>query len=278
MISIRDFHFSYGKTPVFSGVSTTLTPGHIYGILGKNGTGKSTLLYNIAGLLYPKQGRITVNGEDPSKRSPQFLEDIFMVPEEFYLPNISIRSFVKYYSPFYPKFDHEDFARHLASFDIRPGSNLQGMSYGQRKKVYISFGIASNASVLLMDEPTNGLDIISKTQLRKVMAGAATPDKTILISSHQVKDLENLIDEILILDGTAIALKQSLNHIAKKLTFRISLDDDDLREALYAESVLKGNTIVARNKDNEESHVDLELLYKATMADPARMNSILTSN
>ena len=278
MISIRDFHFSYGKTPVFAGVSTTLTEGHIYGILGKNGTGKSTLLYNIAGLLYPRQGRISVNGKDPSKRHPEFLQDIFMVPEEFYLPNISIRAFVKCYSPFYPKFDRDAFAHHLSLFDVPIESKLQGMSYGQRKKVYIAFGVASNVSVLLMDEPTNGLDIISKNQLRKVMAGAATDERIFLISSHQVKDLENLIDEVLILDGTAIVLKENLNHIAKKLAFRISFNEDDLREALYAESVLKGNTIVTRNKDNGESHVDLELLYKATMADPARMRTALTSN
>jgi ABC-2 type transport system ATP-binding protein len=154
---------------------------------------------------------------------------------------------------------------------------LQGMSYGQKKKVYISFGVATNVSVLLMDEPTNGLDIISKNQLRKVIAGAASGEKTILISSHQVKDLENLIDEVVILDGTSIVLKESLDHISRRLTFKISFDDGDLQEALYAESVLKGNTIVAMNNDHIESHVDLELLYKATMADPAKMNLVLTS-
>src|SRR5690348_14352898 len=130
MISIRDFYFSYGRTPVFTGVSTTLTSGHIYGVLGKNGTGKSTLLYNIAGLLYPTGGRITVNGHDPGKREPSFLRDIFMVPEEFYLPNISIPSFVKYYSVFYPRFDRDAFARYLELFEIPLESLLQGMSYG----------------------------------------------------------------------------------------------------------------------------------------------------
>ena len=277
MISIRDFHFAYGKTPVFSGVSTTLTPGHIYGILGKNGTGKSTLLYNIAGLLYPKQGKISVNGHDPSKRSTQFLEDIFLIAEEFYLPNISVQSFVRYYSPFYPKFDHDVFEQCINSFNIPSNSLLQGMSYGQKKKVYISFGVATNVSVLLMDEPTNGLDIISKNQLRKVIAGAASSEKTILISSHQVKDLENLIDEVVILDSTSIVLKENIDHISRRLTFRISFDEVDLHDALYAESVLKGNTIVARNNDHLESNVDLELLYKATMADPAKMNLVLTS-
>jgi len=228
-------------------------------------------------LLYPKQGKISVNGHDPSKRSTQFLEDIFLIAEEFYLPNISVQSFVRYYSPFYPKFDHDVFEQCINSFNIPSNSLLQGMSYGQKKKVYISFGVATNVSVLLMDEPTNGLDIISKNQLRKVIAGAASSEKTILISSHQVKDLENLIDEVVILDSTSIVLKENIDHISRRLTFRISFDEVDLHDALYAESVLKGNTIVARNNDHLESNVDLELLYKATMADPAKMNLVLTS-
>ena len=275
MISIRDFYFSYGRTPVFTGVSTTLTPGHIYGVLGKNGTGKSTLLYNIAGLLYPTGGKITVNGQDPGKREPSFLRDIFMVPEEFYVPNISIPSFVKYYSVFYPRFDRDAFARYLELFEIPLKSLLQGMSYGQKKKVYISFAVASNTSVLLMDEPTNGLDIISKGQLRKVIASAASDDKILMISSHQVKDLENLIDEVVILSDTTIVLKENLEHVSKRLSFKLSFDESDLHDALYAESVLRGNTVVMENSAHEESKVDLELLYKATMSNPLKIKSIL---
>ena len=276
MINISDFHFSYGKTCVFSGVTTSLTPGHIYGLLGKNGTGKSTFLYNVAGLLYPDQGVITVGRHNPFDRTPEFLEDIFLIPEEFYLPNISISSFIKHYSPFYPNFDHDAFAAYIASFDIPTGSLLQGMSYGQKKKVYISFGLAANTSVLLMDEPTNGLDIISKTQLRKLIAGAATPERIMVISSHQVKDLENLIDEVLILDGTDIILKDSIDRIGQKLSFKLTLDESHLEEVLYSERVLKGNTVVTMNTDDEESRVDLELLYKATMADPAKMKFALS--
>lgn len=278
MIAIQDLHFHYGKNHVFKGVSTTLEPGHVCGILGKNGTGKSTLLYAIAGLLYPKGGSIHVNGFVPSRREPGFLEDIFMVPEEFHLPNISISDFVKYHSPFYPNFDKSAFYDFVESFDIPPDSLLQGMSYGQKKKVFISFGVASNVSVLLMDEPSNGLDIISKGQLRKVIAGAATDSRTILISSHQVQDLENLIDEVLILNDTEILLKQSLDAVSRKLLFKISFDPDDLKDALFSESILRGNTIVALNTEATESNVDLELLYKAAMADPKKMKSILNSH
>lgn len=276
MISISNVHFSYGRKCVFSGITTTLSAGHIYGVLGKNGTGKSTLLYNLAGLLYPDQGDIIIGGYKPSERKPEFLQDIFMIPEEFYVPNISIKALIKYYSPFYPRFDHHAFEEYISSFDIPIGNLLPGMSYGQKKKVYISFGLATNTTVLLMDEPTNGLDIISKAQLRRVVAGAATPEKTILISSHQVKDLENLIDEVLILDDTNIILNESIDRISQKLTFKITFDEQDLDHALYTEPVLKGNTVVLKNTNQEESKVDLELLYKATMTDPAKMKQVLS--
>jgi len=275
MISIQNFHFAYRRNTVFEDVTATMKPGHIYGILGRNGTGKSTLLYNIAGLLYPTGGKIEVMGFSPHKRESSFLQDIFIIPEEFYLPDIPVEKFVQYYSPFYPKFDKKVFLEHVQGFEIPVDSTLQAMSYGQKKKVLISFGIATNVSVLLMDEPTNGLDIISKSQLKRIIAGAIDENKCILVSSHQVKDLENLIDEVIIINATKIILKEGLENVGKKLSFKISFDEDDLEDALYSESLLRGNAIVSRNTIGDESGIDLELLYKATMADPLKMQTVL---
>lgn len=275
MIAFENFAFQYGSNLVFDHVNTILKPGHICGILGRNGTGKSTLLYNIAGLLYPSSGNIRVNGFNPSLREANFLADIFMVPEEFYLPNISIPSLMKYYGAFYPRFDHRQFREHIETFEIPAGSLLRGMSYGQKKKLFIAFGIAANTSILLMDEPTNGLDILGKVQLRKIIAGAASAERTILISSHQIKDLENLIDVLLVINDREILLNEEIDSLARKLTFDISFDEVDHAEVLYAERVLTGNAIVSRNLSQEESRVDLELLYKATLADPAKMKATL---
>lgn len=278
MITIQNLHFQYGKCKVFNGVSTSLHKGHVYGILGKNGTGKSTLLYSIAGLLKPASGSIRVNGYQPDQRHPDFLKEVFMVPEEFHLPDISIKSFVKYYAPFYPRFDPDAFHSYMTVFEMEKATKLQHMSYGQRKKVFISFGLASNVSVLLMDEPSNGLDIIGKSQLRKIIASAITDDKVMLISSHQVKDLENLIDEVVIMDNTKIVLKENLDLIASKLSFRISFNELELADALYTEPVLRGFAVVSPGNDQQETKVDLELLYKATMQDPERMKAVLTLN
>src|SRR6478735_7315178 len=180
MVSIQNLHFSYKKKKVFDGLNLELKPGHIYGLLGKNGMGKSTLLRNMAGLLFPKEGVVRVNEFNPAERQPQFLQGVYMIPEEFHLPNISIESFLDGYAPFYPQFNYQQFQQYLHIFDIPRDSTLQHMSYGQKKKVLISFALASNAKLLLMDEPTNGLDIMSKSQFRKILAQALDEERCII--------------------------------------------------------------------------------------------------
>ena len=274
MINIQNLHFAYRKKPVFTGLSLQLQPGHIYGLLGKNGTGKSTLLRNIAGLLFPDNGKIEVLGFVPGKRQPAFLQEIFIVPEEFYLPDVPLQHLVSHHAPFYPKFNAAQFEKYIKEFEIPADNTLQNMSYGQKKKVLISFGLASNASMLLMDEPTNGLDIMSKSQFRKVMAGTLDDNKCIVISTHQVKDLENLIDRITIIDEGKILFDQTVDAISRKLSFRISFDSEEVKQSLYSESSLRGSAIIAANTEGEDSKLDLELLYKAIILNGAAIQSV----
>ncbi|HEU4472324.1 MAG TPA: ABC transporter ATP-binding protein [Flavisolibacter sp.] len=268
MISIKNLSFSYKKKPVFSSLDLQFEPGHVYGLLGRNGTGKSSLLRNIAGLLSPKNGTITVNGHVPFQKLPVFLQDVFMVPEEFYLPDVPVRNFIKYYAPFYPRFDSEKFRKYISIFEIPEDNTLQNMSYGQKKKVLISFALATRARVLLMDEPTNGLDIMSKSQFRKIMAEAMNDDQCIIISTHQVKDLEHLIDRITIIDEGKILFNETMDSIARKLSFRFAYDQEDVAAAYYNESSFGGTVVVTQNTEGEESKVDLELLYKAIITNP----------
>jgi ABC-2 type transport system ATP-binding protein len=274
MISIKNLSFAYKKKPVFDGLNLQFKAGHVYGLLGKNGTGKSSLLRNIAGLLYPQNGSITVNGFTPFERLPVFLEDVFMVPEEFYLPDISVPDFIKHYAPFYPRFNSEKFRSYIAVFEIPADSTLQNMSYGQKKKVLISFALATNARILLMDEPTNGLDIMSKSQFRKILAEALDEEQCIIISTHQVKDLENLIDRITIIDEGKILFDENVETITKKLSFRFAYDAEDVAAAIYSESSLIGNVIVAPNIDGDEGKLDLELLYKAIITNSEKITKL----
>jgi len=273
MIQIQNLSFAYKKKLVLNELTLQFEPGHVYGLLGKNGTGKSSLLRNIAGLLRPKQGSIKVNGHTPFNRLPVFLEDVFMVDEEFYLPDVPVKNFIQYYAPFYPRFDKDKFRKYISIFEIPEDHTLQNMSYGQKKKVLISFALATRSRVLLMDEPTNGLDIMSKSQFRKIMAEAMDEDQCIIISTHQVKDLEHLIDRITIIDEGKILFNETMDSIATKLSFRFAYDQEDVAAAYYSESTFGGTAVVTHNTEGEESKVDLELLYKAIVTNPATSKS-----
>lgn len=273
MVRVRDLHFAYRRKPVFIGLSLDLTPGHIYGLLGRNGTGKSTLLRNIAGFLFPGKGSIEVLGFEPGKRRPAFLEKVFLLPEDFYLPSMTIDGWVRNYSKFYPSFSRAQFDRYIHDFDIPANAFLHEMSYGQQKKTLISFALAINASLLLMDEPTNGLDILSKSQFRKVIAGAVDENKCIVISTHQVRDLDSLIDRVLFIDEGKILFDQDLETISRKLTFKLSFDTAEAASALYCEPSLKGNALIVTNTGEEDSRPDLEMLYKAIVLEGEKINS-----
>lgn len=275
MIDIQSVTFGYNrKKRLFTDLSLTLPKGAVYGLLGKNGAGKSSLLKNMAGLLFPVSGKCLVNGREAKKREPEFLQDIFFIPEEFYVPSVPIRSFVKTYAPFYPAFNAAQFQNYLKEFGIDDSQTLTELSYGQKKKVLIGFGLATNTSVLIMDEPTNGLDIPSKTQFRKIIASAATEDRIIIISTHQVRDLESLIDPILILDGSEILLYASIEQITEKLCFKTVSKVEKPEYVLYSESTVRGISLVQENLEGEDSKVDLELLFNAALATKEKIRQL----
>ncbi|KGE16191.1 ATP-binding cassette domain-containing protein [Sphingobacterium deserti] len=262
MITIQNLNFSYSKSrPLFREMDLQLKQGHIYGLLGKNAAGKSTLLKNIAGLVYPHQGKITVFGHDPQNREPSLLREISFIPEEFYLPSIRSDKFVRANAPFYPKFDQAYFEELIREFEIPLNQKLADMSYGQKKKYLISFGLATNTRLIIMDEPTNGLDIPSKAQFRKIMAATLTDDRCVLISTHQVRDLDNLIDAVILLDEYRVALNASVEDITTQFCFKKVKELSD--SVLYAESALGGFNTIQRNQAAEDSRLDLELLFNA---------------
>lgn len=275
MIHVDSVSFGYSsKKLLFENLSVKLHPGNIYGLLGKNGAGKSSLLRNIAGLLYPTAGKIEIDGWEPKKRQPSFLQDFFLIPEEIYLPSVTVEKYIETLAPFYPKFDEAQFRNYLEEFDIPQGNKITDLSYGQKKKVLISFGLATNTKHLIMDEPTNGLDIPSKSQFRKVVSSALDPHRVILISTHQVRDLDNLIDSIIILDDSKILVHHSLDEISEKLRFTTLVTAEDDNRILYSEPSLKGYTVVMENLEQEDSRVDLERLFNAVMNNPARIRKI----
>ncbi len=275
MIEINELAFSYKKKkPLFNHLNLQLPSGRIHGLLGKNGAGKTTLLKLISGLLFPNNGNIKTLGFDPSKRKPGMLQDIYFLFEEFTLPDFSIQKFKDVYEGFYPNFIENQFNEYLNEFEIHDNEKLNSLSYGQKKKVLISFGLATNTKLLIMDEPTNGLDIPSKSQFRKIMAGAIDDNKCVIISTHQVRDLDNLIDSITILDQQDVILSEPIENITAKLCFKALSHNEKEENILFSESSLKGNWIVVENFHNEESKLDIEMLFNATFANKSRIQNL----
>ena len=264
MINIKNLTFYYKKNePLFNDFSMQIENGHIIGLLGKNGSGKSTLLNLIAGLNEPKQGQINVNEFVPFNRDPDFLSDIYMVPEEFSFPYISIERYVKAFGPLYPAFDEEKFIQIIKEFELNKNAQLNRLSHGQRKKILIAFALASNCKVLILDEPTNGLDIPSKSQFRKILVSSVTDEQLVLISTHQVKDIDSIIDKVVVIDNGTIIYHEDTESITQKLFFDIVPGISGIDSLLYHEPCPLGFKIIIPTNGENESSIDMELLFNA---------------
>lgn len=269
MVTINNLDFFYKKKhSVLKDINLQLNGGRIAGLLGKNGVGKSTLLHLIAGLQFPINGEINVMNYKPTQRNVSFLQNIFILDEELPSLPLSIAKFASINSVFYPNFSKENFHNYLNEFEITDTKQrIDKLSFGTRKKVFISFALACNTTLLLMDEPTNGLDIPSKSSLRKLLRLSMTDDKLIIISTHQARDLQNILDSVIILDNERLILNATDEEITKKLCFKIADGSENTDDILYSESSVAGNQIVKVNNDNEDSNLDIELLFNAVFSD-----------
>jgi ABC-2 type transport system ATP-binding protein len=277
MIQIKNLTYRYNrKKSLFNGLSLSLRPGKVYGLLGKNGAGKSSLIKNIVGLLFPTTGTCMVNNREPRKRDTAFLEQMFFIPEECELPRLAMTDFTNLYAAYYPSFNREQFAAYLKIFNVSQDSHLQQLSFGQKKKTYIAFALATNTQLLVMDEPTNGLDIPSKLQFRNIIANANRQDKITIISTHQVRDLDDLINSIIIIDNGELLLYADKEEVSRRLYFSTGDVDDDAT-ILYKEQTPQGIISVALNDRALDSYLDLEILFNAILTKKEQLTRHFTS-
>lgn len=275
MITLKELSFSYSrKKEVLDRINLEVGSGHICGLLGKNGEGKTTLLNLLSGQIFPDQGSCLVLEEIPSERNARFLQQIFLLPEEISMPEVTAIEYIKMYAPFYPTFRDDICKACVESFEINLSDRLSKMSQGQRKKVAITLALAAHTPLLLMDEPTNGLDIPSKATFRRLVASLIDDNQTVIISTHQVRDLESLIDTVLILDQRQILLNKTLNEIGEKLYFGPLLPEEN---ALYSEPTPQGTIGVTARDGKEETAVSLELLFNAAITYPKEIQRIMNS-
>lgn len=259
MIEINDLGFSYGQNPVLKNISMKLEEGKIYGLLGENGVGKTTLLTLLCGLKKPQKGRIDIDGYNPYDRKPSFLANQYYLSDEVAAVNMKAIDYARNYGKFWEKFDMGKFLEIMKVFENDPEQKMNRMSCGQLKKTWISFALACNTRYIFMDEPTNGLDIPSKAQFRKAVTKYTSEDSTLVISTHQVRDLENIIDPIIILDRQDVLLNATVEEISEKLYFDYS--NEKIEGALYSEMTPGGCVQVLINTGSEESKVNIEALF-----------------
>ena len=259
MIEIKDIRFSYGENTVLQNISMTLKEGCIYGLLGENGVGKTTLLTLMCGLKKPKKGTITTDGSTPFDREPDFLAQQYYLADDLAAPDMKASDFALNYGKFRENFCMETFSQIMESFETDINQKMNSMSCGQLKKTHIAFALACRTKYLFMDEPTNGLDIPSKAQFRKAVTKYTREDATIVISTHQVRDLENIIDPIIILDSKEVLMNASLEEISRQFFFDYS--NTPRPDALYSEMIPGGCIQVCLNTSDQESKVNIEALF-----------------
>ncbi|MDO5653601.1 MAG: ATP-binding cassette domain-containing protein [Brachymonas sp.] len=264
-IAVADLAFGYGKQPLFTQFSANVQQPGIYGLFGRNGSGKSTLLKILCGLLTPDGGRVAVRGYVPRQRAAEFLEQVYILPEEFHLPNLTPAALRHTHAAFYPRFDTALFDTYLQELDVPTTQAFGAMSLGQKKKAAIAFALATQTPVLLMDEPTNGLDIVSRTQFRKLMARPEQAQRTVLISTHQAHDLESILQHIWFIDAGRLVLSSPMAALAQYLRMGVAENTMAVPEdVLYQEAIGQQTAWVApRGGEQTPSPVQLELLYKA---------------
>ena len=275
MIEIRNLNFSYKKTPVFSNINLSFPQGNIYGLLGENGVGKTTLLKLICGLLRPTEGSCTVDGITSQQRLPEMLQRVVFLPDEVSLPDGKTpQQYVNELAPFYPNFAQGTFLHLMEELEVEPDRKFKEMSFGQQKKSLIAASLSLGTDYVLFDEPTNGLDIPSKAQFRQILSRRFEERNTIIISTHQVKDVENLIDPIVILNSNAVLLDASVQRIQQKLFFEYG--GEQRQDDLYSEMQPGGYLNVVPNSTGEESHINIEALFNAVLRNKRVINELFS--
>lgn len=275
MIKVNNLAFSYGKDQVLKNINLTLEDGKIYGLLGENGVGKTTLLTLLCGLKKAQVGSVDADGANPYDREPSLLEQMFYLPDDVAPIYDKAYSWAKSRGKFWSNFSLDKFVEIMNDFENDVNQKLSAMSTGQLKKTYISFALACSTKYLFLDEPTNGLDIPSKSQFRSSILKYTSEDSTIVISTHQVRDLENVIDPIIILDRQDVLLNASLEEISRKLFFDYGTELH--QESLYSEQLPGGFIQVYPNVRNQDSKVNIEALFNAVHKNKELIKGMFTN-
>ncbi|WP_375748523.1 ATP-binding cassette domain-containing protein [Vibrio sp. HN007] len=214
VISISNLHHSYGQKKIYEGLNLEIEPRTIFGLLGKNGVGKSTLINLLMGYLKPQKGECLIFGEPANYLSPETRARIALLYEGFIsYDTMSIEQVEKFFSSFYPKWQKRYFIELIDLMDVSMHQPLSSLSFGQKSQVILGLLLAQDADLLILDDYSMGLDAgyrrLFVDYLGDYLNGT---NKTVLITTHVMSDLESLVDQIAIVDRSTTVFQSSMSH------------------------------------------------------------------
>lgn len=205
---------TYETIPALTDVSLTIEGGHIIGLLGPNGSGKTTLLKLIAGLLQPTSGTIRIQGEPVGTASKNLIS---YLPDHCYLnQSMKIREIIAFFQDFYRDFASERAYDMLEKLDIDPGCKLKTLSKGTREKVQLILVMSRRAGLYILDEPIAGVDPAARDYILQTILGNYDEHATIIISTHLISDIENILDQVIFLQNGRIHTHASVDELREQ--------------------------------------------------------------
>jgi ABC-2 type transport system ATP-binding protein len=229
-IECKNLTHYYGKKLVYENLSFNVEEGKILGLLGKNGTGKSTTINILNGFLQPKSGECLIYGENTQNLSPKTKERIgFLIEGHVQYTFMDINQIERFYSRFYPKWNSTPYWELMSKLKVTPGQKISTMSCGQRSQVALGLILAQDPDLLILDDFSMGLDPgYRRLFIDYLREYAKAENKTIFVTSHIIQDMERLIDDVLIMDYNRILAQQPIDHFMKNFRqFNIRLSDHE---------------------------------------------------
>lgn len=262
MITLCDASYSYPKkTDALTGITCEVHPG-IHLLMGANGTGKTTLLHLMAGLRYPTSGVCLLNGEELRLRRPSQLCRVQYFSPDMDFPESSVEKMVSRHAPFFPRFDAAMLSRNLAAFGIDPRRKFTSLSYGNAIKARLAYMLALRCEVLLLDEPTVGLDFDGRGQFGRLLMECVDEDQTVVVSTHSLSEFEPLYDSVMFLRDGHLLLQASFGKISRRVMSVVTATPP--ADAIYSEMRMgRCHSIVPAGEDDMDSAPDCTLLYNA---------------
>lgn len=264
IINIDNLKLRYkAGTYVLDQLDLKLDAGSITVLAAPNGEGKTSLLKVLCGLRFPNEGTVKVLGFDPKNREVEFLQKVYYLPAEPTFPGWTPQRIGKHYGAFYPNFEKSIYQQCLKDFSVDTDKSIKKLSFGQQRRVQLAFALATRVELLLLDEPTLGLDIAGKDQFRRSLIAMAAEGQTVIIATHQLAEVAPVLDQMLILREKQIQHQFQLQDAFEQLSFQLTSQKPVPFDGSYGRRVPGGWLVIKNDGSISNAQPDLETLYLA---------------